>query len=568
AGSFASDSQKARFEREAALVASINHPNIVAVHTFGNVRGQRYFTMDLIDGKSLDRRIAEKSITPHQAAEIASIICRAVHHAHDAGVVHRDLKPANILLDKSEKPYITDFGLAKAEDASKSLTESGVAIGTPHYMSPEQASGDVSLIDRRSDVYSIGVILYEMLCGRVPFEGTRAVEILMKIVQEEAPPPSSIKAGIPRDLEAICVKAMSYEPSKRYQSAEQMALDLESYLQGGSVSARPPTNLDRAVRMLRKYRISIAMFLVLTSSVAVAIYSMDVLGRGTGEEAKIIGQLQDAEEKVGQGDLVSARAALSAARGMPESSSVTDRASRLRSTVKAKLLADFAREKDLERTAAIVAELRRFLPGDDATVIEKVGEFTGRLQIATDTTYSERGPSAAGSLFSSIALALNEQSTVIEPIRKYLSNKLSSDTAGFEKTSDTIDKAIECLQVLAMLNPSDDTYAKRIAKLRSAQANVLMEILEQALNLFGFGSVSVSGEHQGCEVEIEALSGSLKGTRQTFDLRLQQSFKLQNGLYLFRFKREGYIDIERRIPVVRDRDSAIEIRGADWVAKQ
>jgi serine/threonine-protein kinase len=236
-GEFASDADRARFRAEAEAAARLVHPNIVQVYEVGEVEGQPYFAMQFVPGRTLARRLGEGPLSPAEAAKLLAAVAHAVHHAHERGILHRDLKPANVLLAGDGTPKITDFGLAKLVDAG-SLTQTGAIIGTPSYMAPEQARADKRL-GPAADVYALGAILYECLTGRAPFQAATALDTLLLVQEQDPVPPRMLNPGVPRDLETICLKCLEKAPDRRYSSAEALAVDLEAFVGGEPITARP-----------------------------------------------------------------------------------------------------------------------------------------------------------------------------------------------------------------------------------------------------------------------------------------------------------------------------------------
>ncbi|RMG10497.1 MAG: serine/threonine-protein kinase, partial [Planctomycetota bacterium] len=240
-----------RFLREIETARKLDHPGIVKILDSGQFRGHPYFAMEYVEGKPLDRMLKD-NLDLEIGMEVLEAVARAVHHAHEQGVVHRDLKPANIIVTESMQPKLTDFGLAKNRDYHSILTRTGAVLGTPYYLSPEQARGQSRDIDGRADVYSLGVIMYELATGRLPFVGQTTVELYNRIIHDDPVPPSRIKPQLTKALETVCLRAMAKEPAERYPSAAAFADDLRALLSGGEIQAKPDGLLKRGLKRLRK----------------------------------------------------------------------------------------------------------------------------------------------------------------------------------------------------------------------------------------------------------------------------------------------------------------------------
>jgi serine/threonine protein kinase len=275
-GAHAGPDERARFRREAEAIARLHHPNVVGIYEVGEYAGQPYSSMELCEGGSLEQRLARGPLPPHEAARLTAALARGIHAAHNAGVIHRDLKPANVLLQKDltqrrqdakkEKegegnlpgsssslgglaslrevlPKITDFGLAKQLDAGIGLTATGVVLGTPSYMAPEQASGRAKEAGPAADVYALGAVLYACLTGRPPFQAATPLDTILQVLGDPPVPPSQRRRHVPSALEAICLKCLEKEPHRRYPSAAALADHLERFLTGG-LGAEKPSRKD------------------------------------------------------------------------------------------------------------------------------------------------------------------------------------------------------------------------------------------------------------------------------------------------------------------------------------
>jgi serine/threonine-protein kinase len=252
AGAYAQPEELKRFLREAEAVAGLHHASIVQVYEVGDLDRRPYFTMEFVEGGSLARKLTGTPWPAAPAATLVATLALAIQAAHQRGVIHRDLKPSNILLAEDGTPKITDFGLAKRLDGDGDLTQSGVPIGTPSYMSPEQAKGQVHAIGPTADVYSLGAILYELLTGRPPFRGTTSAETVRQVIDQEPVPPSRLNPETPRDLETICLKCLQKAPQQRYATARALADDLGRCQRGEPITARPVSKVERVARWVRR----------------------------------------------------------------------------------------------------------------------------------------------------------------------------------------------------------------------------------------------------------------------------------------------------------------------------
>lgn len=248
-GELASDDDIARFQTEAEAAAKLDHPGIVPIFEIGEQNGQHYFSMAYIAGKSLADRITNGPLPPQDAARIVAHSADALQYAHDREVIHRDLKPANILMD-GDRPKLTDFGLAKRLD-QQSVTRTGEVLGTPGYMAPEQAS-NAEAAGKPSDVYGLGAILYATLTGRPPFQSANVLETLCQVLDADPVPPRQLNASVPVDLETICLAALRKEPDRRYGSAAEFKADLERFLEGRPIEARPVSTFEHVVKWAKR----------------------------------------------------------------------------------------------------------------------------------------------------------------------------------------------------------------------------------------------------------------------------------------------------------------------------
>lgn len=263
-----------RFLREAQSAAGLKHPGIVSVYEVGQDGEQYFIVHELIQGGTLAGLLDKNKVDDKHIAEMVSEICFALDYAHRCGIVHRDIKPANIMLDRQGHPKIADFGLATQSDSSATLTHEGDLLGTPAFMSPEQARGDHKNVSEPSDIYSVGVILYQAITGKLPFDGDPA-SVIANVVSEEPIPPKKIRRSIPVDLQTICLKAMEKDPSRRYQTAGAMAEDLTRFLHNEPISARPVGPFEHLLKWCRRrpgLAATLAASILLLTTLAVASY--------------------------------------------------------------------------------------------------------------------------------------------------------------------------------------------------------------------------------------------------------------------------------------------------------
>ncbi|MCA8994678.1 MAG: protein kinase [Planctomycetaceae bacterium] len=239
------------FLREARAAAQLKHPSIVAIHEIGRVNDKTFIVCDLVNGLTLGDRLSAGPMPVVESVKLTAEIAEALHAAHEAGIVHRDLKPSNVMLDEHNRPHVMDFGLAKREQGEVTVTEDGKILGTPAYMSPEQAKGASHAADRRADIYALGVMLFEMLTGEKPFRGSVRM-LLHQVINDDPPSPRTLNSNVPLDLETICLKCMEKDPDRRYHTAAALAADLNRFLNGEPVVARPVGSIERLWRWCQR----------------------------------------------------------------------------------------------------------------------------------------------------------------------------------------------------------------------------------------------------------------------------------------------------------------------------
>jgi eukaryotic-like serine/threonine-protein kinase len=371
-----------RFRIEAESVARLRHPNVVQIYEVGEVQGLPYFSLELLEGGTLADRLGGLPMPPRPAAELLATLARAVQAAHVAGIVHRDLKPQNILFDRDGVPKVTDFGLAKRLDVEDGPTVTADIMGTPAYMAPEQALGKNHQVGPRADVYALGAILYAMLTGRPPLQGSTWRETLLMVPDQEPVSPSRLQPKVPRDLETICLKCLAKEPQRRYGSAEGLADDLARFLDGRPILARRTPAWERGLKWARRHPTAAAIGAIATAvaiGLAAAIRHSNETARlrGLNEEGRVAalrreaaGELARGQELLARGELDEARAALAGLLGVirPE-----PRLEEVRSLASASLGEVGRRLEGRSRREADRARLARFVTLADEAQFQDAG---------------------------------------------------------------------------------------------------------------------------------------------------------------------------------------------------
>jgi tetratricopeptide (TPR) repeat protein len=308
----------ARFRREAQTAAALRHPNIVGIFEVTSVGDKHIIAMEYIDGKSL----AGLKMPAGKAAEVMGRVCEAVEYAHSRGIIHRDIKPHNVMIDTEGKPFVMDFGLAKSLENQSHITMQGTVVGTPSYMAPEQAEGRISAVDKQSDVYSLGAVLYECLTGRPPFKGMSPIETMKMVVNDDARPPSDLNPAVPKDLETIVLKALEKDKQRRYASAQAMADDLEKFSGGREIRAkRAPVGAKLARQIRRQW----APYAAIGATALVAILAAVIFMSG-GKEKEVATLLRAGNKLAVKGDWSGALVKFESAKALdPENPEIRQR---------------------------------------------------------------------------------------------------------------------------------------------------------------------------------------------------------------------------------------------------
>ncbi|HUR38318.1 MAG TPA: protein kinase [Planctomycetota bacterium] len=353
-----------RFTHEAQLAARLKHPNIVSVYEIGKHHNVSYIALEYVDGASLDQK---GKLPVRRACQIIRDVAAAIHAAHEWGVIHRDLKPQNILLDRKDRAIVTDFGLAREVSAAKDLTERGIVVGTPAYMSVEQATGERAL-DGRSDVASLGAVLYELLTDRQPYVGRSPVDVALAVLNQTPPRPRELVPELPAAVEAICLKAMSKLREDRYQTAKALAEDLQRFLEGEAVHARPQGKISATVRRLGKNKTS--TLAIVAAAALLCLAGMAVLA--AQRDSRLAALLLEARTREAAGQL------WEALRIYEEIPAARTDAERLREDLRRREAAA-KQQQDRENAAVVLAQI-----GGDPSAAERVAIATRALEICSD----------------------------------------------------------------------------------------------------------------------------------------------------------------------------------------
>jgi WD40 repeat protein/tRNA A-37 threonylcarbamoyl transferase component Bud32 len=302
-GELAAEREIERFLAEAEAAASLHHPNIVTIYEVGLDKGNYFFSMEYVPGSSLADRVARGPLESRDAARYVRTIARAVHYAHENNVLHRDLKPSNVVLDEFDQPRVTDFGLAKRVGAG-SLTATGALVGSPSYMAPEQTRGEARLLDVTCDVYGLGAILYELMAARPPFRGATPLDTLWQVREHEPVRPSLVNPHADRDLETICLKCLEKVPQRRYPTALAVAEELERFVSGVPIHARPAGVVRKSVRWIRRSPLAATVGVALAIVAATSAWaylttasSLRQVQESHGEQARLLEQVSAAQEE-------------------------------------------------------------------------------------------------------------------------------------------------------------------------------------------------------------------------------------------------------------------------------
>jgi WD40 repeat protein/tetratricopeptide (TPR) repeat protein len=403
AANLATPAEVQRFRTETEAAAHLDHPHIVPLYEVGEHAGQHYFTMRLIEGGSLAHKTPEFLEAPASAVRLLATVARAVHYAHQRGILHRDLKPANILLEggpetpvAQRRPHVTDFGLAKRLESDQALTQSGAIVGTPSYIAPEQAAGQKGL-STAADVYSLGAILYEILTGQPPFRGETLLETLLQVRYRDPERPRKLNPRLSRDLETICLKCLEKQPEKRYGSAEALAEDLERWLRGEPILARPAGRVERAWRWCRRNPVVAglitAVALLLIAGVVGLVTALAHINEARDRAEAKAGEAEDSAARAKQSAKEATEAKRKADRDKQEALKKADESQQLVGRICVEnALRSFQKDKPGEGLCWLGEALRRDRTNPERAEVhrERLGAYLG--QFPRPVAYWKLGP--------------------------------------------------------------------------------------------------------------------------------------------------------------------------------
>jgi WD40 repeat protein len=414
AGQLAAPEDVQRFRREAEAAAHLDHPHIVPIYEVGEHDGQHYFSMKLIDGGSLAGR--QLPLPGWQAAQLLATVAGAVHHAHQRGILHRDLKPGNILLDAQGQPHVTDFGLAKRVEGDEPHTRTGGIVGTPGYMAPEQARSEKTLTTA-TDVYGLGAVLYELLTGRPPFGADTPLETLLQVREQEPQRPRVLNREVGRDLETVCLKCLEKEPPRRYGSAEALADDLERWLAGEPVRARPSTRVERLAKWARRRPAAAGLVVVSAAGLIGLLVLAGFLWRNAVIRAAAVQDLTQAYRELDNARTERQQVQAQAARDQQfaeqkraEVVALTDTARSIRYDAEIQLAAAAWESEDIQHLVGILERLRprkgeRDLRGFEWYYLWRAWQSGRRLSLRNPPAPGERQPPFQGVVEQVMALS-------------------------------------------------------------------------------------------------------------------------------------------------------------------
>jgi thiol-disulfide isomerase/thioredoxin len=461
AGGLATPEEVRRFRLEAEEASNLDHPHIVPIYHVGECAGHHYFTMKFIEGGTLNDLPRGGKADPRQAARILIDVAGAIHYAHQRGILHRDLKPGNVLIDKEGRPHVTDFGLVKhLGRATGHQTRSGAILGTPGYVSPEQASARKDLTTA-SDVYGLGAILYDLLTGRPPFDAVTPIDTLMKVMSEEPLPPRRLNPSVERDLETVCLKCLHKDPRQRYASAEALAGDLERYLAGEPIQARPVGVIERTRKWVRRRPVAAAVAGVLALAVLVlAVGSWVVRAR-----------LDAADRRAEQGEQEATRQRVERKQAVDRLEAVNDFLINVSERL-AKPQAPQQLRLEILRDGLQLSEQFRQGVGEDPAARRQTARWNRCLgdlwQEAGDTARAQEAYGKALALLDRLAADFPEDGRYRTDLAQTLSQqaRLSQAAKDYHQAEAALKRAIALLEELARQEPTERQNRQAAAEYR------------------------------------------------------------------------------------------------------